>query len=100
MPKLSTITDFVDDLMKIDEFEDGSNNGLQVQNSGQVKRVCLGVDASLPMIKETIRRKADLLVCHHGISWNDHPRRLVDIDYERVADYLPVAIETAREILR
>ncbi|MEM9281486.1 MAG: Nif3-like dinuclear metal center hexameric protein [Verrucomicrobiota bacterium] len=57
--------------LKIDEIPDYPQalNGLQLQNSGSVKRVAAAVDASLPVIHEACRRGVDLLVVHHGLFW-------------------------------
>ena len=70
----------------MDEFEDASHNGLQVANaSGRVRKVCCGVDATLAFFEEAARRKADLVVCHHGISWGDSLKRITHLNYRRLA---------------
>jgi dinuclear metal center YbgI/SA1388 family protein len=58
---------------------------LQVENSGRVRSICCGVDASLQFFKEAQKRGADLLICHHGISWGDSLKRITDINYRRLA---------------
>jgi len=85
MPKLKTIVDFLDGELRIAEFDDSSNNGLQVENPGQVRRICCGVDASLAFFAEAHKRGADLVVCHHGISWGDSLKRITEINYGRVS---------------
>ncbi len=84
MTKLGDVAGFLDRELKIDEFEDASNNGLQVQNSGVVRRICCGVDASLEFFQEAQRRGADLVVCHHGLSWGDSLKRITDLNYRRI----------------
>lgn len=84
MAKLKAIVEFLDGLLPADSFHDSSNNGLQVENDGDVQVVCCGVDASLEFFKEAQRRGADLVVCHHGVSWNDSLKRLTDLNYRRV----------------
>jgi dinuclear metal center YbgI/SA1388 family protein len=79
------IAAYLDHLLKVDRFQDDSNNGLQVGNSGRVARVCCGVDASLDFFKEAQRRGAGLLVCHHGVSWGDSLKRLTELNYQRVS---------------
>jgi len=85
MPKLKTIASFLDSELKIADFDDSSNNGLQVANSGTVRKICCGVDASLAFFEEARKRGADLAVCHHGISWGDSLKRITDLNYRRVA---------------
>lgn len=48
----------------------GAVNGLQLSNSGQVKRVGVAVDASLATVHAAIAAQADLLIVHHGLFWN------------------------------
>lgn len=79
------IAAYLDDLLKTDQFRDSSNNGLQVANSGRVARVCCGVDASLDFFHKAQRRGAGLLICHHGLSWDDSLKRLTGLNYERVS---------------
>ena len=84
MAKLKTIVDFMDKELRVADFDDASNNGLQVENSGQVRKICCGVDASLAFFKAARERGADLAVCHHGISWGDSLKRITDLNYGRV----------------
>lgn len=85
MQKLEKITTYLDKLLKIASFEDGSHNGLQVQNSGQVGKIACGVDADLTTFEAARERGANLLVVHHGISWGDSLKRITDMNYERIA---------------
>ncbi len=48
----------------------GAVNGLQVANSGRVRRVAVAVDASKAAIAETAKTGADLLLVHHGLFWS------------------------------
>jgi dinuclear metal center YbgI/SA1388 family protein len=84
MTKLSDIAAFLDRLLKA-PFTDSSNNGLQVQNSGHVRKVCGGVDASLPFFRAARERGADLVICHHGLSWGDSLKYITDLNYQRLA---------------
>ena len=71
MKALEKIISFLDRELKIETFTDSSHNGLQVENSGKITRVAVGVDASLAFFEEAARRKAQLVICHHGLSWGD-----------------------------
>ena len=73
------------DKMAIDSFEDYSNNGLQVDSRRiDIRKVVVGVDATLPFFKAAAEAGADLVICHHGISWGDSLRRLTGLNYELV----------------
>ena len=85
MEKLKNIVGFLDRELRIDEFEDSSNNGLQVENSGRIRRICCGVDASMEFFEAAAERGADLLICHHGLSWKDSLKRITDLNYSRIS---------------
>lgn len=84
MASLKTIVSFLDKELDINAFEDSSHNGLQVEGPGRVKRVCAGVDASLDFFEKAAERKADLLICHHGLSWNDSLKRITGLNYRKL----------------
>ena len=84
MKSLEKIVTFLDRELDIKAFADESHNGLQVENSGQIARVCVGVDASLAFFEEAAKRKADMVICHHGLSWGDSLKRISGINYRRL----------------
>ena len=85
MADASDIATYLDKLLRIDEFKDASNNGLQVARRGAVKKVCCGVDASMQFFREAQARGADFLICHHGMSWGDSLKCITGLNYERVS---------------
>ncbi|MBM4142576.1 MAG: hypothetical protein FJ225_03135 [Lentisphaerae bacterium] len=82
--KLQALVRYLDRELAIGKFQDSSRNGLQVANSGRVRRACFGVDACLEFFEAAARAGAGLAVCHHGMSWNDSLARITDLNYERV----------------
>jgi dinuclear metal center YbgI/SA1388 family protein len=48
----------------------GALNGLQVGNSGRVRRLAAAVDGSLATVKLAVAARADLLIVHHGLFWS------------------------------
>ncbi len=81
---LNKVTSFLDRQLRVADFPDLSHNGLQVQNSGKLRRICLGVDASLAFFEQAAKRKADLVICHHGLSWGDSLKRITGLNYRRL----------------
>lgn len=67
--ELYELISYMDDYLKVNEISDVSINGLQIEGKKEVKKVCLGVDSSLEIFKETSKRKADLILVHHGLIW-------------------------------
>ncbi len=84
MVKVSQIAAFLDQRLRVADFRDDSHNGLQVQNSGRVKHICAGVDASQEFFEAAAARGAQLLICHHGLSWGDSLRRITGLNYQRL----------------
>ena len=81
---LKTIVSFLDRELNIKAFADDSHNGLQVENSGKIIRVVTGVDASLAFFEEAAQRKAQMVICHHGLSWGDSLKRISRLNYRRL----------------
>jgi dinuclear metal center YbgI/SA1388 family protein len=84
MANTHKIVSFLNEELRIDTFRDASHNGLQVANSGRVRKVCCGVDASLEFFEAARERGADMVICHHGISWGDSLSLINGLNYERV----------------
>jgi dinuclear metal center YbgI/SA1388 family protein len=84
MTSLTQIVNMLDRELNAGAFDDSSHNGLQVENRGKVSKVCCGVDASLEFFEEAHGLGADLVLCHHGLSWGDSLARITDLNYRRV----------------
>lgn len=84
MAKLSEIIDLLDRELAINDFQDVSHNGLQLGDEREIERICTGVDASLEFFEAAEKMGAQLLICHHGISWGDSLKRITEINYRRV----------------
>ena len=62
---------FLDRELRLADFPDDSSvNGLQFEGRSPVSNVALAVDASQVVLRDAIRKKADLLLVHHGLVWN------------------------------
>lgn len=67
---------YCDDLLEISTFGDYGPNGLQVPGNPEVSRVATAVSAHLASIEAAAEAGADLLLTHHGLFWDFHPRAL------------------------
>lgn len=83
--ELSDVAAFLDEYLEVSSVPDYPQalNGLQVQSSGEVRRVALAVDASQGTIEEAVKSRADLLIVHHGLFW-DGLKPVTDRRYERL----------------
>lgn len=68
MDRNSLVT-FLDDYLKVREFQDISLNGLQVEGAPEVTRIAFAVDACQAVFEAAIKAGADFLVVHHGLFW-------------------------------
>lgn len=83
--KLEKIVGWLDRTLKVADFDDVSNNGVQIARRGEeVRTVAFAVDASVRAVKTAVEAGAQLLVVHHGISWGGGIRRLSGGVYEVV----------------
>ena len=71
MASLSDIVSYTDRFLRIRDVGDWDNalNGLQIENSGRVKRIGATVDVSTRVLTEAGRKNVDFLIVHHGLFW-------------------------------
>jgi dinuclear metal center YbgI/SA1388 family protein len=65
---------YLDDLLEVDSFSDYGPNGLAVPGADQVTTVVTGVSAQLELFERAAEAGAQLIVAHHGLFWDFHPR--------------------------
>ncbi len=79
------ISSLLDNLFEVKDFTDVSNNGLQVDNSGkEVSKIVTGVDGSQEFFEQAVELGADMVICHHGISWGDSLKRITGLNYKNI----------------
>ena len=84
MAHLGEVIQYLDGLLDIDGFEDYGPNGLQVPGTDEVSAVATGVTAHLELFEHASRLGAQLVVAHHGLFWDFHPRSLSPAMRERL----------------
>jgi len=83
MENLSNIVNHLNDYLKVSEFIDASQNGLQVSGKDKVKKIAGMVDASKEGFEAALDTGADMVILHHGLLWGK-PFSLTGIFFERV----------------
>lgn len=68
------IIHFLDDYLQIASFRDYCPNGMQVIGRPGVERVALGVSANLECFRLAAEGRADMLITHHGLFWENTPQ--------------------------
>jgi dinuclear metal center YbgI/SA1388 family protein len=68
---LSKIVSHLEELLDHRSVGDypGAHNGLQIENSGRVRRVCAAVDACEAVLAAAAGVPGTLLLVHHGLLW-------------------------------
>lgn len=67
------ILEYINTLLNIKDFDDYCINGLQVQGKEQISKIIVGVSSSERLFIEAIKRKADMILVHHGLFWKNAP---------------------------
>ena len=83
MENLFNIVNHLNDYLKIEDFKDASQNGLQVEGKKNVKKIVGLVDASKEGFEAALDTGADMVIVHHGLLWGK-PVSLTGIFFERV----------------
>jgi dinuclear metal center YbgI/SA1388 family protein len=70
--RLAELTAYLDEYLRVRGAADygGAVNGLQVENSGEVGRLAVAVDAVQATIDVAATQGANLLIVHHGLFWD------------------------------
>jgi dinuclear metal center YbgI/SA1388 family protein len=84
MTQLTEVISYLDELLEIQDFQDYGPNGLQVPGSGELSVVVTGVSAHLDLFENAARAGAQLVVAHHGLFWDFHPRTVSPTMKERL----------------
>lgn len=62
---------FLDELLQAAKVHDAAQNGLQVEGRQMVKKIAFGVSASELLFRSAAEQKADMVIVHHGLFWNE-----------------------------
>jgi dinuclear metal center YbgI/SA1388 family protein len=101
MAERDEIIAYLDELLDVGAFSDYGPNGLQVPGAEQVSLVVTGVSAQRELFERAAAEGAQLVLCHHGLFWDFHPRSigpamkerlriLFDADISLAAYHLPL----------
>jgi dinuclear metal center YbgI/SA1388 family protein len=89
------IVRFCDQLLDTADFRDYGPNGLQVPGVSEVSRVATAVSAHLASIEAAVACGAQMLVVHHGLFWDFHPRSLS----QQMAARLKLALDAGLSVV-
>ena len=84
MARLKEVISYLDELLAADDFADYGPNGLQVPGAEDVTMVATGVSAHRRLFEGAAEAGAQLVIAHHGLFWDFHPRSLSPALKERL----------------
>jgi dinuclear metal center YbgI/SA1388 family protein len=84
MAQLSDIIAYLDELLEAPDFPDYGPNGLQVPGAEDVTILATGVSAHRELFERAAEAGAQLVIAHHGLFWDFHPRSLSPAMRERL----------------
>jgi len=85
---IKDLTTYINALLKPELFKDYAPNGMQVEGKTKVKKIVTAVTASLNIINQAIKQKADVLLVHHGYFWPGESPVITGIKKQRIAELL------------
>ena len=95
MARRDEIIEFCDELLDAAAFSDYGPNGMQVPGKAEISRVATCVSAHRESIDAAIATGAEMLLAHHGLFWDFHPRSLSEQMAERLRAALTAELTVA-----
>ena len=95
MASRDEIIKFCDELLDSAAFSDYGPNGMQVPGRAEVTRVATCVSAHRESIDAAVGAGAEMLLAHHGLFWDFHPRSLSEQMAERLRSALTADLTVA-----
>ena len=86
------LSEFLDNLLEPERFQDYCPNGLQVEGKNEIHRLVTGVTASQALVDEAIKRRADAILVHHGYFWRGEQPCLTGMKARRIRSLLSAGI--------
>jgi dinuclear metal center YbgI/SA1388 family protein len=84
MTQLTELIGYLDELLSPGDFDDYGPNGLQVPGPERVDAIATGVSAHRELFEGAAQAGAQLVIAHHGLFWDFHPRSLSPTMKERL----------------
>jgi dinuclear metal center YbgI/SA1388 family protein len=84
MAHLTELLGYLDQLLSPGDFADYGPNGLQVPGPERVEILATGVSAHRELFEQAAAAGAQLVIAHHGLFWDFHPRSLSPAMKERL----------------
>ena len=88
MIALSDLSNYLNQYLEINNFNDYAPNGIQVEGCETIKKIILGVTACQALLDRAVIEKADLILVHHGYFWKGESSIITGIKKSRLKTLL------------
>ena len=82
--KLNDLNNYLNQLLKPEQFSDYCPNGLQVEGRQEINHIVTGVTASYQLLEAALAVKADAILVHHGYFWRGESAVITGIKKRRI----------------
>lgn len=82
--KLTDLNNYLNQILKPEQFTDYCPNGLQVEGRAEIQRIVTGVTASHDLLEAALAVKADAILVHHGYFWRGESAAIVGLKKRRI----------------
>ncbi|WP_019217296.1 Nif3-like dinuclear metal center hexameric protein [Legionella tunisiensis] len=82
------LASYLHTLLACANFNDYAPNGVQIEGSDKIARICTAVTASAAVIEQAVALQADALLVHHGYFWRGEDAVITGIKRQRIAKLL------------
>ncbi|HNV87492.1 MAG TPA: Nif3-like dinuclear metal center hexameric protein [Methylotenera sp.] len=82
--KINDLSDYLDQLLRPEQFNDYCPNGLQVEGKREISKIVTGVTASMDLLQAAHKANADAILVHHGYFWRGEAQPIVGIKKRRL----------------
>jgi len=85
MAKRDRIISTLNKYLNTSQFKDYSPIGLQVEGAADVNKIAIGVSLNMSLLELAVEAKAQMVMVHHGMFWENQSRVLKGAHKERIA---------------
>jgi dinuclear metal center YbgI/SA1388 family protein len=85
---LADLVSHLEEFLEVAEFEDYGPNGLQVEGKRTIHKIVTGVSACADLFARAEEARADAVIVHHGLFWNNLSPVLTGAHYRRIAELI------------
>ena len=82
--KLTDLNNYLNQLLKPEQFTDYCPNGLQVEGRAEIQHIVTGVTASYDLLEAALAVKADAILVHHGYFWRGESAAITGTKKRRI----------------